>query len=325
MRIEETIASLEILNVTYEDIGFYTCKLINEIGMTMSRGKFDLATAATTITESEQKLKSKKKTVLKKSTAKKSNEQQKVHKTEITIVPEEDSEVETTVNLVKVQRPVSVLVEQSGVSELMEVEDRKIADAKLLATQKQSKTITTTTTTTRTTETIEITETVQTIRQKISQKIITIEDLLVIRQHEEVNELLETIDAASFGSTGEAALRDLASIGLLLRYGCTTHEIIYMYEQNIFISLQKAESQAALVQLVEREGHEELITQILGESTTEDETVLAATVGFKAFIRMIETCEITIETVITRFVREDFISQDWTISTKEVCYALHVF
>ncbi|GBP10526.1 Titin [Eumeta japonica] len=105
-------------------------------------------------------------------------------------------------------------------------------------------------------------------------------------------------------------------MSLLIRHGCTILEIIYMYEQNIFISLKKPEAQSALVQLVEREGHEELISQILSESSTEDETTLAATVGFKAFIRMIETCEITIETVIRKFVREDFITQDWKISEK---------
>ncbi|TMW45759.1 hypothetical protein DOY81_009162 [Sarcophaga bullata] len=327
MEVGESDASLTILNVTYEDIGFYTCKLINEIGMTMTRGKFDISAHAT---ETEvtigkgRKGKGKKKVAKKPKpvivpTAYTSSDEEETHieTTTIEIVPAE--QCETTMEVIKVKQPVSILVEQSGKSEEILVQDRKIADEELKTTTEtvteEKKIITTTTTTT---SMVSISETINVLRSKISQKTITLEDILEIRQHKEINILLDSIEAESFGSIGESALRDLATMGLLIRHGCTIMEIIYMYEQNIFISLKKPEAQAALVQLVEREGHEELISQILTESSTEDETILAATVGFKAFIRMIQTCEITIETVIRKFVREDFITQDWKISGKEV-------
>lgn len=313
---------MEIMNVTYDDIGYYSCKLINEIGMTMTRGKFDISTTSTNIVETMttgRKAKGKKKVVKKVvpviiPSAYSSSSEDAQETQSVTVEYKPATEVQTTMEVIKVREPVSILVEQSGVSEVMEVKDRKIADAEM--TKISEETVTTTTTTTTTS--VEVTETVKSIRSKISQKSITIEDMIEIKQHREVNTLLETIHAASFGSIGESALRDLASIGLLVRHGCTILEIIYMYEQNIFIALQKPEAQSALVQLVEREGHEELIGQIFSESTTEDETILAATVGFKAFVRMIERCEITIETVIRKFVREDFISQDWKIAAKEV-------
>jgi len=308
--------------------------------MTMTRAKFDISSTSTEVEETKTKTtvkkKAGKKTTIRRSGA---SESQTVQKTEIRIIPA--STAETTMNVIKVRQPVSILVEKSEVSEVLEVKDRKIADAEKRSSHiieeveeleeeeeieekaqhdeeedievkvEQKETYTSS-------KRIEITKTVELIRTKISQKIITIEDVQVLSHHEEVQWLLESIEAESFGQIGESALRDLATIGLLLRYGCEHYEITYMYEQNIFISLKKPESQSALVQLVEREGHEELISQILSESSNEDETILAATVGFKAFIRMIQTYEITIEIVIRKFVREDFISQDWKICGKEV-------
>lgn len=339
MVVQEQEATLEILNITNDDCGYYNCKLINEIGMTMTRAKFDISSTSTIVEEIE---KTKTKTTVKKKAAKKATTKRSgasEQRTEIRIVPA--STTETTMNVIKMKQPVSILVEKSEVSEVMEVKDRRIADAEkrtqiieeveeieeeLLEVEEKEDKIDEAEveikeeqkTSVTSSQRIELTRTVELIRTKITQKTISVEDIQVISHHEEVQWLLESIEAESFGQSGEAALRDLATIGLLLRYGCEYYEITYMYEHNIFISLKKPESQSALVQLVEREGHEELISQILTESSNEDETILAATVGFKAFIRMIQTYEITIEIVIRKFVREDFISQDWKICGKEV-------
>lgn len=329
MLVEESEATLEILKITNDDCGYYNCKLINEIGMTMTRAKFDISSTSTVVEEVKAKTTVKKKAG-KKSMAKRSNvnESHTLQRTEIQIVPA--STVETTVNIVKIKQAVPILVEHSEVSEVMKVVDRKVADAEQVQrsriieqideeeeVEEEEETVKVEKEYTER-KSVEITESVKIIRTKITQKTIKIEDIYEISRHEEVQWLLESVEAESFGKTGEEALRDLATIGVLLRYGCTHYEITYMYEQNIFVSLQKPESQSALVQLVEREGHEELITQILSESSNEDETILAATVGFKAFIRMIQTYEITIETVIRKFHREDFISHDWKICGKEV-------
>lgn len=329
MLVEESEATLEILRITNDDCGYYTCKLINEIGMTMTRAKFDISSTSAIVEEVKSKITVKKKAG-KKSIAKKSsvNESHTLHRTEIQIVPA--SAIETTMNIVKVKQAVPILVEHSEVSEVMQVLDRKVADAEQVQrsriieqideeeeVEEEEETLKVEKQYTERTS-VEMTETVRMIRTKITQKTIKIEDIYEISRHEEVQWVLESVEAETFGKTGEDALRDLATIGVLLRYGCTHYEITYMYEQNIFVSLQKPESQSALVQLVEREGHEELITQILSESSNEDETILAATVGFKAFIRMIQTYEITIEMVIRKFHREDFISHDWKICGKEV-------
>lgn len=134
----------------------------------------------------------------------------------------------------------------------------------------------------------------------------------------EVNEILEMIKAPEFGP-GEPPLRELATIGYLVRQGITVNEIYDLYNTDKFPSLQMPESQSALVQLVEREGHAKLISEVLTEETIEDETLMAATVGFRAFLKMIELKHVTVEEVITHFSRDDFITQEWkTIEATEV-------
>ncbi|KAH8321049.1 hypothetical protein KR067_009848, partial [Drosophila pandora] len=54
MVVQEHEATLEILNITNDDCGYYNCKLINEIGMTMTRAKFDISSTSTIVEETEK-------------------------------------------------------------------------------------------------------------------------------------------------------------------------------------------------------------------------------------------------------------------------------
>lgn len=146
---------------------------------------------------------------------------------------------------------------------------------------------------------------------------VTIEEI-VERQREniarEVEEIMETLHAKEFGP-GEAPLRELATIGFLVRQGVSVNEINEsLYRTDNFPALKTPEAQNALVQLVEREGHGPLITQVLTEETTTDESVVAATVGFRAFMRMIELQHVTVEEVLTHFAPEDFRPRAWEVT-----------
>jgi len=66
--------------------------------------------------------------------------------------------------------------------------------------------------------------------------------------------------------------------------------------------------------LVERKGHGPLITQVLTEETTTDESFVAATVGFRAFMKMVELQHATVEEVITHFAPEDFRPRAWEVT-----------
>lgn len=126
----------------------------------------------------------------------------------------------------------------------------------------------------------------------------------------EINELMEVINAKEFGP-GESPLRELAKIGYMLRRGLTTDEIEGMYDSEYFPALRIPQSQSALVQLVERQGHGALITEVLTEETTHDEDVIASKVGFRAFLKMVEMKHSSVEEVIAHFYPEDFKPRSW--------------
>jgi len=152
--------------------------------------------------------------------------------------------------------------------------------------------------------------------EKIKEEIIVKE--IVEQQKEniarEVDDIMEMLDAKEFGP-GESPLRELATIGYLVRQGVSVNEINEcLYRTEIFPALKTPDAQNALVQLVERKGHGPLITQVLTEETTTDESFVAATVGFRAFMRMVELQHATVEEVITHFAPEDFRPRAWEVT-----------
>lgn len=153
---------------------------------------------------------------------------------------------------------------------------------------------------------------------KLEEIIEKVEELIVneeIKMAKEVTEILDQIKAKEFGP-GENPLRELAEIGYLVRNGITVKEVTILYHEDKFPSLKSPEAQSALVNVVERKGHGPLISEVLTEETTVDEKVLAATVGFRAFMKMIELKHATVEETITMFIPEDFIQHAW--ESKEI-------
>lgn len=136
-----------------------------------------------------------------------------------------------------------------------------------------------------------------------------------LKMAKEVSHMLEFINAREFGP-GEKPLREIAEISFLLNNGITVKEVTVLYDENKFPSLKSPQAQSALVNVVERKGHGALISEVLTEETTIDESKLAATVGFRAFMKMVEANYVTIEEVITQFTPEDFIQRVW--ESKEV-------
>lgn len=132
----------------------------------------------------------------------------------------------------------------------------------------------------------------------------------VLHQGKEVEEFLDSINVREFGP-GESPLRELAQIGMLFRHGITVSEVTSLYETDRFPSLKTPLAQSALVQLVEREGHGALVSQVLTEESTADEASLASTVGFRAFMKMVELRHATVEEAITHFAPSDFTTETW--------------
>lgn len=141
-----------------------------------------------------------------------------------------------------------------------------------------------------------------------------------LKMAKEITEVLETIRAKEFGP-GEIPLREIAEIGYLVRHGISTKEVSVLYYEDKFPALKTPEAQSALVNVVERKGHGPLISEIITEERGIDEKELAATVGFRAFMKMVELKHATIEEVLTSFVPEDFVLHAWeTLETTEVIH-----
>lgn len=156
---------------------------------------------------------------------------------------------------------------------------------------------------------------------KLEEIIVRVEEVIAreeIKMAKEITEILDTIRVKEFGP-GEFPLREIAEIGYLLRNGITTKEITVLYNEEKFPSLKTPEAQSALVSIIERKGYGPLVSEVLTEEKTVDEKELAATVGFRAFIKMIDLKHVTVEEVITHFRPDDFIHQAWqSTELKEV-------
>lgn len=153
----------------------------------------------------------------------------------------------------------------------------------------------------------------------ITSKTLKVADIDKLKKSAEVNNILNDFKTKEL-TPFETPLRELATIAFLVRNGITVTEITGLYHENHFPALQTTETQAALVQLLEREGYAAFVSEVLAEETETDEAFVAKTVGFRALMKMIESEHIAVEEVIAHFAPEDFVSQEWKMEqTHEVC------
>lgn len=151
-----------------------------------------------------------------------------------------------------------------------------------------------------------------------------------MKMTKEVTEMLDFVQAKEFGP-GLSPLREIAEIGYLLNNGITVKEVTVLYDEDKFPSLKTPQAQSAMVNVVERKGHGALISEVITEETAMDEQKLAATVGFRAFMKMVEVSYVTIEEVITEFMPEDFIQRAWEstevtkVSSRVYSYFHYIF
>lgn len=172
-----------------------------------------------------------------------------------------------------------------------------------------------------------VSETATIAEVKLEEIIVRVEEIIAkeeIKMAKEITEILETVRAKEFGP-GEYPLREIAEIGYLIRNGITIKEVSVLYSEDKFPALKTPEAQSALVNVVERKGYGPLISEVLTEETVVDEKLMAATVGFRAFMKMIELKHATIEEVITQFVPEDFVQHAWEATETQEVNKIHIF
>lgn len=314
--IDECKTSCTIVSASNDFVGFYQCKALNDVAEVVTRAKFDLASGTRIIEENTQCAIEESQTEV--------SQIEEIHEVKTEKV-EKTQKMEKTKKKVKTQTKKTI--NKSNASSAISIVTKgpeKIAPAQVIIEIPKSEEISSTTqfssssskthihkeTHVRQEADIEIHEDIEEIHIKVYKELTSIDDIENFKLGDEVNAILELIEVSRFG-TGELPLRELATIGCLLKKGMTIADVIQLYHSNLFPALRLPESQAAMVQLLERQGFESLITEIISDDSADDEHLLAATVGFRAFMRMIEINRIAFEDIITKFRCEDFYSQEW--------------
>lgn len=324
INFEQCKTTCLILNVTNENVGFYQCKAINDVSEDSTRAKFEIASTTNKSSEIEETIsqaETQQSQEMTETVITAETEVKKVEKAKKTVKHVAKKGVKKTPKATVVaatkQKPEKVIIKIQSKDKGIETIAEQYSSSTVSNVKVRSETYV------EEEEDVEIREEVEEVHIQIYKEIISDVDIDSFKIGDEVNQILTSIEADKFG-VGQMALRELATIGCLLRKGMTISDVINLYHTDAFPSLKIPESQAAMVQLVERHGHESLITEIFSEAA-EDEHLLASTVGFRAFMRMIEIHEESFESIITKFRCEDFYSHEWkqsdckeeTLETKE--------
>lgn len=288
---------VQIKQVDIEDYGFYTCKLMSDSGIAESRAKLNQSITATVSTDESTSLDVSLK--VKDGSDTSSTKTGKVKRT-IRVKKQRPSN-ETDKNL-------KMHSEMETISSISKTKKEELSTGTLEQT---------TIVNVKTIEEIQIEE-METTDENICTKTLKVTDIDKLKHSSAVNNVwnsFKTTDLAPF----EAPLRELATVGYLVKNGITVNEITEMYHESHFPALQTTEAQAALVQLLEREGYATFVSEVITEETETDEAFVAKTVGFRALMKMIETEHVAIEEIIIHFAPEDFVSQEWKMEqTHEV-------
>lgn len=297
---------IQIKQVDVDDYGFYTCKLMSDAGVTESRAKLNQSITATVSTDESASL-----DISQKARGGSDTSGSKTGKVKRTI-------------RVKKQRPTSGGETDEKLKMHSEVETIS-SFSKTKTEELSTGTLEQTTiVNVKTIEDVQIEE-MEATEEQISAKTLKLTDVDKLKHSSAVNNVWNSFKTTEL-TPFETPLRELATIGYLVKNGITVNEISEMYHESHFPALQTTEAQAALVQLLEREGYAAFVSEVITEETETDEAFVAKTVGFRALMKMIETEHVAIEEIITHFAPEDFVSQEWKMEqTHEVRFYVFLF
>ncbi|XP_062534345.1 titin-like [Armigeres subalbatus] len=328
IRTEEHLATLTIYPVEVEDFGFYKCRAMSEAGSCESYAKLIESTTETMTEEERTELDAQYEI---KRAVRNGNGRSKVEKVEV-VIEESEEVLRKKAERKSLRESKRKQKETLMVEEIVQKELESSVHEKVKFSQESSATLTTSTTSELTQdikiakdkatvkfkehretliEEVVTTETVKEFERMVITEKLDVSDVESVKHSVQVNEILTNLKAADFGP-GEAPLRELATIAYMVKHGVAVSEISSFYQSDHFPALKTPESQSALVLLLEREGYASIVTEILTE-TDMDETQLAATAGFRAFMRMIELNHASVEEIITHFSPEDFFMHEWKL------------
>lgn len=305
----EAKSTLIIKCVERDDYGFYICKAMNDAGDVTTRGK--LIEAFSAVDEDGDKQKSEKKSSKKTKRVAKSTEGKSSSSVNVEATVRSSKKVSKSSKSTGDSSVDATATFKRKVIKMPEHRSRNVEESSALTITK--------------TEEIYVQETEETFISEVEHKTchttITINDLKDIndlKNSQEVSDLLSKLSGKNFGKE-EDSVKELATVSYMLQKGLSTNDVQKLFQSNLFPNLQKTESQSALVQLLERQGHEKIVSDIMSEKNEHEiDENFVASVGFRAFLKMIETKQAKADEIILSITPEDFTSENWKNQASEV-------
>jgi hypothetical protein len=305
----ESKSTLLIKCVTQDDFGYYVCKAMNDAGEVITRAKL-IESSKAFMTEEEIEENQKK---IEKKLAKKTKTSRKASLVQGT--------TSSTVNFeATVEGKKSSKSSKKTSSESVDVAASFKTKTKKTPRTERRQDISSELTITKT-ENIVVQEIEETFIKETEHRTLIITDLKDLddlKTSEEVNKFMQNFKTQDFEAANEP-LRELATIAFMIQKGLAAEEVDKLFQANLFPELKTPESQSALVQILERKGHADLVTEVLSEkSETEIDENYVATAGFRAFMKMIKQKHVNVEEIILSISPDDFNANNWKHETKEV-------
>ena len=308
----ESKSTLLIKSVTQEDFGYYVCKAMNDAGEVITRAKL-IESSKAFMTEEEIEENQKK---IEKRMAKKAKISRKLSLVQGKTLSSVNCEA-------TVEGKKSTKSSKKVSSESIDVAASFKTKSKKAPRTDRREDVSSELTITKTENVIvqQIEETyIKEVEHRTCEKTIMItdfKDLNELKNSEEVNQLLTRFESKNF-QTGIEPLRELATISFMIQKGLSAIEVDKLFQENLFPELQTPESQSALVQLLERQGHANLVSEVLSEkSEHEIDENYVATAGFRAFMKMIQKQNVNIEEIVLSISPDDFNANNWKHESKK--------
>ena len=104
----------------------------------------------------------------------------------------------------------------------------------------------------------------------------------------------------------EGAMKAIADIRVKVEHGATVDDINAAFESHQYPDLENAESQMAMVSVIEKVGQSAIVHEVLAQECTGKKEVDLEAVGLKAFVSTLASNSTKVDEIITQFEPEDF-------------------
>lgn len=146
----------------------------------------------------------------------------------------------------------------------------------------------------------------------------SIQDIENLKSSKDINELMKHFDGKNFESNIDS-VKDLVIINFMLQNGLSTNDVQRLLQAKFFPNILNTSVQSALVQLLERENKSNFVSEVLAEKNEHEiDEQFFASVGLRAYLKMVEMHKDVAKNIILSLEPEDFASPNWKSLASEV-------